>query len=101
MTLWARARFACWMLVAIACFAGATANVARAESPGAYMQRVQNELIAAQRKGGAAAFSDVLRKHEGLAIVYAATRKAVERGVWRIQHTSTFSAAQVADASRP
>lgn len=63
MTLWARARFACWMLVAIACFAGATANVAQAESPGAYMQRVQNELIAAQRKGGADAFSEVLRKH--------------------------------------
>ncbi|HVZ05351.1 ABC transporter substrate-binding protein [Hyphomicrobium sp.] len=63
MTSWTRTRFACWMLAAIACFVGSMAGVARAESPAAYMQRVQNELIAAQRKGGVAEFTDVLRKH--------------------------------------
>jgi phospholipid transport system substrate-binding protein len=46
-----------------ACFAGLTTGTARAESPAAYMQRVQNELIAAQRDGSVTAFSDVLRKH--------------------------------------
>jgi len=41
----------------------ATASAARAESPATYMQRVQNELIAAQRTGSSAAFQNVLRRH--------------------------------------
>ena len=41
----------------------AFANPAHAEAPAAYMQRVQNELIAAQRSGSVSAFSNVLRKH--------------------------------------
>ncbi len=36
---------------------------AYAEAPATYMQRVQNELIAAQRSGSSAAFQNVLRKH--------------------------------------
>jgi phospholipid transport system substrate-binding protein len=36
---------------------------ARAEHPTAFMQRVANELIAAQKSGGGAAFANVLRKH--------------------------------------
>lgn len=36
---------------------------ARAESPAAYMQRVQNELLAAQRTGSISAYSNVLRRH--------------------------------------
>jgi phospholipid transport system substrate-binding protein len=47
----------------IVCVAATTATTAHAESPAAYMQSVQNELIAAQRTGGVVAFSDVLRKH--------------------------------------
>lgn len=39
------------------------ATPAFAEAPGAYMQRVMNELIAAQRSGTISAFSSVLRKH--------------------------------------
>jgi phospholipid transport system substrate-binding protein len=38
-------------------------TVAYAEAPATYMQRVQNELIAAQRSGSSAAFQNVLRKH--------------------------------------
>lgn len=45
------------------CVAALTSTNARAESPAAYMQGVQNELMAAQRTGGVVAFSDVLRKH--------------------------------------
>ena len=41
----------------------AAASPARAEHPTAYMQRVANELINAQRLGGGAAFAAVLRKH--------------------------------------
>lgn len=41
----------------------ATALPAFAEHPTAFMQRVANELIAAQRAGGGAAFAAVLRKH--------------------------------------
>ena len=63
MTVWTRARFACWMLAIVACFVGPQVGAARAESPAAYMQSVQNELLAAQRTGGVVAFSDVLRKH--------------------------------------
>ncbi|MEQ1671521.1 MAG: ABC transporter substrate-binding protein, partial [Hyphomicrobium sp.] len=37
--------------------------VARAEAPATYMQRVSNELIAAQRAGSVSAFSTVLRRH--------------------------------------
>lgn len=36
---------------------------AYAESPAGYMQRVQNELIAAQKNGGLSAFGSVLRSH--------------------------------------
>lgn len=39
------------------------ASGARAESAATYMQRVQNELIAAQRAGSVSAFSAVLRRH--------------------------------------
>jgi phospholipid transport system substrate-binding protein len=41
----------------------AAPSAARAEAPATYMQRVSNELIAAQRAGSAAAFSNVLRRH--------------------------------------
>lgn len=36
---------------------------ASAEAPATYMQRVSNELMAAQRAGSSAAFQNVLRKH--------------------------------------
>lgn len=36
---------------------------ARAEAPATYMQRVSNELIAAQRAGSVSAFGNVLRRH--------------------------------------
>ncbi len=39
------------------------ATPARAEHPTAYMQRVANELIAAQRLGGGQAFAAVFRRH--------------------------------------
>lgn len=42
---------------------------ARAESPAAYMQRVQNELIAAQRTGSVSAYSRVLRSHMDVASI--------------------------------
>jgi phospholipid transport system substrate-binding protein len=60
---WTRVRTAFWLLAVMAGFAGFMANDARAESPAVYMQRVQNELIAAQRSGGMAAFGNVLRQH--------------------------------------
>jgi phospholipid transport system substrate-binding protein len=56
-------RSACWLLAVIAVFAGLTASNAQAESPAVYMQRVQNELLAAQRTGSVSAFSNVLRQH--------------------------------------
>lgn len=40
-----------------------SATSAFAEAPATYMQRVQNELITAQRSGSSAAFQNVLRKH--------------------------------------
>lgn len=42
---------------------GQFASQAHAESPSAYMQRVANELIAAQRTGSAQAFASVIRSH--------------------------------------
>jgi phospholipid transport system substrate-binding protein len=59
----ARVRSAGWLLAVIACFAATTASGAWAESPAIYMQRVQNELLAAQKTGGVAAFGNVLRQH--------------------------------------
>lgn len=38
-------------------------GAAQAESPAVYLQRVQNELIAAQRSGSMSAFAQVLRAH--------------------------------------
>jgi phospholipid transport system substrate-binding protein len=38
-------------------------GVARAESPAVYIQRVQNELISAQRTGSMSSFAQVLRAH--------------------------------------
>jgi phospholipid transport system substrate-binding protein len=52
-----------WLLIAIASFAGFSAGSARAESPAVYMQRVQNELMYAQRQGGISAYANVLRRH--------------------------------------
>lgn len=40
-----------------------SAGTASAESAASYMQRVQNELMAAQRSGSSTAFQNVLRKH--------------------------------------
>ena len=40
-----------------------SAGGARAETPAGYMQRVANELIAAQRTGSVSAYANVLRKH--------------------------------------
>lgn len=58
-------RFHRFAFLALATVAAAFMSVgaARAESPAAYMQRVQNELMAAQRSGSSTAFSNVLRKH--------------------------------------
>jgi phospholipid transport system substrate-binding protein len=44
-------------------FVALAPTTARAEAPATYMQRVQNELIAAQRAGSVSAFSNVLRRH--------------------------------------
>ena len=44
-------------------FLALTALPAAAEHPTAYMQRVANELIAAQRAGGGSAFAAVIRRH--------------------------------------
>ncbi len=41
----------------------AAPTIARAEAPATYMQRVSNELIAAQRAGSVSAFSTVFRRH--------------------------------------
>ena len=40
-----------------------SSGAARAETPASYMQRVANELVAAQRAGGVASYANVLRKH--------------------------------------
>jgi phospholipid transport system substrate-binding protein len=58
---WTGARFAALVLTVLA-FAF-TAVPANAESAATYMQRVQNELIGAQRSGSVSAFAGVLRKH--------------------------------------
>lgn len=63
--LWAfsRIRSAGCLAILVACFAAISAGGARAESPAVYMQRVQNELIVAQKSGGVAQFANVLRQH--------------------------------------
>jgi len=58
-----RIRSAGCLVVFAACFAAISANGARAESPAVYMQRVQNELMVAQKSGGVAQFANVLRQH--------------------------------------
>ncbi len=47
----------------IALIVAFSAGSASAEQAAAYMQRVQNELMAAQRSGSSTAFQNVLRKH--------------------------------------
>jgi phospholipid transport system substrate-binding protein len=64
---WTRVRSAYWLLAAIACFAAVTASGANAESPAVYMQRVQNELLAAQKSGSVSAFGNVLRQNMDVA----------------------------------
>lgn len=50
------------MAAMVASFLLAAAN-AQAESAATYMQRIQNELVGAQRAGSISAFAAVLRKH--------------------------------------
>jgi phospholipid transport system substrate-binding protein len=52
-----------WLVLAVAAFASVFAGGARAESPAVYMQRVQNELISAQKQGGISAYANVLRRN--------------------------------------
>ncbi len=59
----ARLRSAGWLMILIATFAGIGSVGARAETPAVYMQRVQNELMYAQRQGGISAYANVLRRH--------------------------------------
>lgn len=49
--------------LAVCALAAVAVPAAHAESPAAYMQRVQNELLAAQRAGGISAYGNVLRRH--------------------------------------
>ena len=58
-----RARYACWLLALTVAFAATATSAAQAESPARYMQRVQNELLNAQKQGSVSAFAEVLRKH--------------------------------------
>lgn len=58
-----RIRSAGWLAVLFVCAVGISASSARAESPAVYMQRVQNELMYAQRQGGISAYANVLRRH--------------------------------------
>ncbi len=58
-----RVSFLAWLFAAVA-MAGGFAGTARAESPGAYLQKVANEMLAAQRSGGAQeAYATVVRSH--------------------------------------
>ncbi|MEL7049159.1 MAG: ABC transporter substrate-binding protein [Pseudomonadota bacterium] len=50
-------------LLMAASFIAATTNTASAEAPAKYMQRVANQLIAAQRKGSRDAYARVIRSH--------------------------------------
>ncbi|MBA2124815.1 toluene tolerance protein [Hyphomicrobium methylovorum] len=63
MTVWNGGRSLQWLALIMVSFVSFTTSAALAESPAVYMQRVQNELIAAQRNGGVVAFSNVLRSH--------------------------------------
>ncbi|MBS0250515.1 MAG: ABC transporter substrate-binding protein [Proteobacteria bacterium] len=58
-----RIRSAGWLAVLLMCAVGISASSAHAESPAVYMQRVQNELMYAQRQGGISAYANVLRRH--------------------------------------
>ncbi|WP_290983576.1 ABC transporter substrate-binding protein [Hyphomicrobium sp.] len=59
----ARVRSVGWLVILVAAFAGFSSAGARAETPAVYMQRVQNELMYAQRQGGVSAYANVLRRH--------------------------------------
>ncbi len=79
--------FASALMVAL--LAIAAAGAARAESPGAYMQRVHADLIAAQRSGSISAFSNALRAHMDVPSIgltalgpHAATLPKAERPVY-------------------
>ena len=63
-----------------------SSGAARAETPASYMQRVANELVAAQRAGGVASYANVLRKHMdvpsiGLAALGEHVNRSEERRV--------------------
>lgn len=60
---WPYAGGAISMRAALFALAVLFSGAARAESPAVYMQRVQNELISAQRSGSMSAFAQVLRAH--------------------------------------
>ncbi|MEM1371644.1 MAG: ABC transporter substrate-binding protein [Pseudomonadota bacterium] len=56
-------RGAVLLALAVLIAAGAPSRAAFAEAPARFMQRVANELIAAQRSGGEAAFAKVIRRY--------------------------------------
>lgn len=60
---WAGANNLAVMVGLMLALAASVTSPARAEGPGAYMQRVANELLAASRTGGEPAFATVIRSH--------------------------------------
>lgn len=60
---WRRLGHSSWLLALMLPWMAAMAAPAHAEHPTAFMQRVANELIAAQRSGSGPAFASVIRKH--------------------------------------
>lgn len=60
----ARSReFGVALLVALVALCSLATRAAHAETPTGYMQRVANELLAAQRRGGGTSYASVIRSH--------------------------------------
>jgi phospholipid transport system substrate-binding protein len=76
-------------LVATAVVLFSLAGTALAEQPGAYMQRVANDLVAASRTGSAAQFASVIRSHADIPAIgltalgsYAASLPKSDRPIY-------------------
>lgn len=68
-----------------------SAASAMAEAPARYMQRVANELIDAQRKGGLEAYKRVIRKHADIPSIGLYSLGSYARGLKKSDRSAYYS----------
>lgn len=90
-TAWRRALLAAALLPVMMLASALAPGVAKAESAAGYMQKVANELIAAQRKGSEEAFARAIRSHADVPSIGLFSLGSYASGLARSDRSSYYT----------